>query len=201
MSWKLMRAPQQGGTPETVLVNMTLGGEFRCALQRNGRCVLRTVESDQFVFNELDPVRGKGRELTRAARSPTVVGDWDISPDGSQLAIPNHDSRDARIRLIPLDPVRAGMVEKTVVLAGLKNLNGVVWAADGRGWYVSIRTDSDGLLKYVDVEGVHISNLRQSPSATYVVPKAFSPARSLTVAALDATLIPLSESRGNAPTS
>ena len=36
----------------------------------------------------------KGRELARTGWSPAIVGDWDISPDGSQVAIPNHDPRD-----------------------------------------------------------------------------------------------------------
>ena len=74
---------------------------------------------------------------------PGLAERWDISPDGSQTAIPNHDPRHARIRLVPLD-ARAGTAEKTVTIQGLKNLSGVVWAADGRGWYVAVQSGTRG---------------------------------------------------------
>jgi serine/threonine protein kinase len=168
--WRIMRVPVQGGAPAPVLAGANTAGEFRCALQPGTRCVLRAMENGQIVFHELDPLHGEGRVLGRTSWSPTVIGDWDLSPDGSRVAIPNHDSRDARIRLVPLDPLRTGTAESTVVLKGLKDLNGVVWEAGGRGWYVSIRTATGGLLKYVDIQGVHVVNLRESAFPTYVVP-------------------------------
>jgi hypothetical protein len=89
--------------------------------------------------------------------------------------IPNHDSDHAELRLIALDSGRSGIEEKRVTLNGLKNLNGIVWDAAGRGWYVSVRTDpggrmfTGGRLVYVDLQG-HVSNLLDSISPTYVVP-------------------------------
>ena len=69
------------------------------------RCVLRTTVAGQyFAFYELDPVRGKGRELARTAWSRSVLGEWDISPDGLQVAFPNHYSRDGQIRVVALEP-------------------------------------------------------------------------------------------------
>jgi Tol biopolymer transport system component len=169
LAWKIMRVPVQGGTPEVVLPTTDINSEFRCGLQNTSRCVLRTVENDQFAFYQLDRLRGKGRELARTAWSPLVVGDWDLSPDGMQAAIPDHDPRDARLRLVDLDA--KGVGEKTVTLAGLQNLSGVVWAADGKGWYASVITDYGGLLTYVDLQG-RISNLVQSRMAPYAVPSA-----------------------------
>jgi eukaryotic-like serine/threonine-protein kinase len=169
VTWKVMRVPAQGGTPEPVLTDLNISGEFRCALQAGAQCVLRTVENDQFVFHTLDPRLGKGRELARTSWSPTVVGDWDLSPDGFEAAIPNHDSRDGKIRLIALDLDGTGIEERTVLVSGLKNLNGIVWAADSRGWYVSTQTTAGGLLAYVDVEG-RVFNLLETPLPTYAVP-------------------------------
>jgi Tol biopolymer transport system component len=117
----------------------------------------------------LHPVRGKGRELARTGWSPSVVGDWDISPDGSRVAIPNHDPRDATIRVIPLDS-RGGTAEKTVTIQTLRNLSGVVWSADGKAWYVSVREGSRGLLFYVDLEGHILTNLLVSMAPSYAVP-------------------------------
>jgi Tol biopolymer transport system component len=175
VGWKVMRIPLQGGTPEPVLADENVNQEFRCGLQAGTQCVLRTVEGDQFVFYELKPLHGKGRELARTGWSPTILGDWDLSPDGTQAVIPNHDSHHAELRLIALDSGRSGIEEKRVTLNGLKNLNGIVWDAAGRGWYVSTRTDSGGLFEsggllfYVDLQG-RISKLLDSMSPTYVVP-------------------------------
>ena len=101
--------------------------------------------------------------------------DWDLSPDGRQAVIPNHDSHHAELRLIALDPGRAGIEEKRIALNGLKNLNGVEWDAGGRGWYISVRAVSGGRMftggrpVSVDLQG-HVSNLLDSVSPTYVVP-------------------------------
>jgi Tol biopolymer transport system component len=167
--WKVMRIPLEGGAAETILPDAGLVGEYNCAPHPAGRCVLRTVQDGQFRFWDLDPARGKGRELARTGWSPAIVADWDISPDGSRVAIPNHDPRDARIRLVPLD-ARAGTAEKTVTIKTLKNLSGVVWAADGRGWYVAVRGTHRGLLLYVDLEGRILTNLMESMEPNFAVP-------------------------------
>ena len=167
--WSLMRVPLEGGPAKTVLADAGFEGEFTCALQATGRCVLRTVQDHKFLFWDLRPVPSKGRELARTGWSPAIVGDWDISPDGSQVAIPNHDPRTATIRLIPLD-ASAGTAEKIVAIKTLKNLSGVVWAADGRGWYVSVQDTNRGLLFYVDLQGRVLTNLMESMAATFAVP-------------------------------
>ena len=100
---RLMRVPMNGGTPEPVPGTENVV-DFRCGQQRGSRCVLRSTENAQFVFYELDPLRGRGRELARkVVWSPTGVGDWDISPDSRFAALPNHDPQTAIIRVISLD--------------------------------------------------------------------------------------------------
>jgi hypothetical protein len=164
----LMRLSIDGGHPEP-LITGPIVGEFRCGLQRGSRCVLRSVENDQFIFYELDPVRGKGRELARTVWSPTILADWDISPDGRTVAIPNHDPRNAIIRTVALTGSSVDMPEGSVTLEGLKGLNGLVWAADGRGWYVCARAPAGWVLSFVDLEG-RSSELLQLPTTTYAVP-------------------------------
>ena len=127
------------------------------------------MANDQFIFHELDPVRGKGRELSRTVWSPTVVGDWDISPDGRTVAIPNHSPYEARIRTVQLDGVHTDLPEKTVTLQGLKNMNGLVWAANGQGWYVCARASAGWTLSSVDLQG-RSRELLQLPGNTYAVP-------------------------------
>lgn len=152
-TYKLMRVPVGGGTP----VEVPIGGpldEFRCALDRGGRCVLRTtVPGEYYVYYALDPILGKGRELARTKWLLGVLGNWDISPDGTHVAIPNHDFRSARIRVLALSPGRNERTEREVVLKGLTNLRGLTWAANGRGWFVSVDTTVGNRLLYVYLDG------------------------------------------------
>jgi hypothetical protein len=116
--------------------------------------VLRTTESTESrTYYDLDDIRGKGPELARIKWSVEVLGDWDVSPDGSEIAIPNHDSRDARIRIVSLEPQPKLPREREVVLPGIANLRGLVWAADGQAWFVSVDTTVGHRLLYVYTDG------------------------------------------------
>jgi hypothetical protein len=167
-----MRVGVNGGTPEPVRIDGNLD-EFRCPIGTGTQCVLRTVEEGQFVFHALDPVAGEGPELARTAWSPSVTLDWDVSPDGSQMAIPNHNPQDAKIRLVRLTNEVPGVAEKTVTLIGLADLFGVTWTADGQGWYVSVRTATSGILAghlfYVDPQG-HWTHLSGPALPSFLVP-------------------------------
>jgi Tol biopolymer transport system component len=166
---RLMRLAMKGGTPEPVPGTENVE-DFRCGQQPGSRCVLRYTENDQFVFYELDPLRGSGRELARTGWSPTIVGDWDISPDSRFAAIPNHDPQTAIIRIISLDPTRADTAERVVGLNGMKNLNGLVWAANGEGWYAVEITPLGLVMFYVDADGGHSWELLRSSMVLWAVP-------------------------------
>jgi Tol biopolymer transport system component len=152
-TYKLMRVPVAGGTPQEVPIGGPLD-EFRCALGAGKRCVLRTtVDGEWRTYYDLDAIRGKGPELARTRWSVEVLGDWDISPDGTQVAIPNHDSREARIRVVSLEPKPNQPREREVVLPGVTDLRGLIWAADGQGWFVSVDTTVGNQLLYVYLDG------------------------------------------------
>ena len=153
-TYKLMRVPVTGGTPAEVPIGGMLD-EFRCALAPGKRCVLRTTLPGGYsAYYDLDPIKGKGRELARTKTSVRVLGDWDVSPDGTQVAIPNHYPREARIRIVPLLPAGPNEVrERELVLPGLANLNGLVWAADGHGWFVSVNTTVGNRMLHVSLDG------------------------------------------------
>jgi Tol biopolymer transport system component len=152
-TYKLMRVPVNGGTPAEVPIGGMLE-EFRCALGPGKRCVLRTTLPEGYrVYYDLDAVNGKGRELARTKSSLEFLGDWDISPDGTHIAIPNHDPREARIRVVALEPGPGEVHEREMVLSGLANLRGLVWAADGSGWFVSVDTSVGNRLLYVYLDG------------------------------------------------
>jgi serine/threonine protein kinase len=151
--YRLMRVPVEGGAAQEVPIGGPLD-EFRCAVGAAKRCVLRVSEPGKSrVFYDLDPVRGKGRELARTGWSYEILWDWDISPDGTEIAIPEHSSRDARIRVISLEPKPNQPQERVVALPGVVSLHGLVWAADGRGWFVSIDTTIGHQLLYATLDG------------------------------------------------
>jgi eukaryotic-like serine/threonine-protein kinase len=151
--YRLMRVPVEGGTPQEVPIDGPLD-EFRCALAAGKRCVLRTtVEGKWRTFYDLDPVRGRGAELARTKWSIEALWDWDISPDGTQVAIPDHDSREARIRVVSLEAKPNQPREREVALPGVTNLSGLTWAADGQGWFVSVDTTVGAQAFYVYPDG------------------------------------------------
>jgi Tol biopolymer transport system component len=164
---QLMRIPV-GGSAQAALVPMAgeRGEEQGCGLATASRCVVRSVEADQFVVRELDPVKGKGRVLARTPYAPYLIFDWSLSPDGSVIASPNHDSQSALIRLTPLD---ARIDERFLKLEGFRNLNSVSWSADGKGLFVTANAGSGGIVLYTDLEG-HASQLMESSKVTFVVP-------------------------------
>jgi Tol biopolymer transport system component len=152
-TYQLMRVPVDGGTPAEVPIGGVLD-EFRCALGPGTRCVLRTsVQGEYRAYYDLDPLYGKGRELARTKWSFEVLGDWDVSPDGNFVAIPTHDSHSAHIRVIALQPGPHEPRERDLTLAGLTDLRGLVWATDGRAWFVSVDTAIGNRLLYVFLDG------------------------------------------------
>jgi hypothetical protein len=152
-TYKLMRVPVDGGTPAEVPIGGMLD-QFRCALDPGTRCVLRTTApGEYYAYYDLDPVSGKGRELARTKWMPGILGDWDVSPNGKYVALPNHSSHDARIRVVALEPKANEPREREVVLENLTDIRGLVWAAGGQGWFVSVDTTIGNRLLYVYMDG------------------------------------------------
>jgi eukaryotic-like serine/threonine-protein kinase len=149
----LMRVSLDNGTPEQVPTGGTLD-EFRCAAGRQNSCVLRkTFGREYFAFYELDPVKGIGSELARTAWLIPVVGDWDLSPDGSTIAIPNHDTSSAKIRLLQLHAKPGAPQQREMLLPGLTDLSGLVSAADNSGWFVSLNATIGRRMVFVFRDG------------------------------------------------
>jgi hypothetical protein len=63
-----------------------------------------------------------------------------------------------------------GVEGRTITLSGLKYLDGVVWTADGGGWYVSVLTSSGTRLVYADLQGRTSDLHRESVVSLYAVP-------------------------------
>ena len=148
----IFRASVNGGRPEQVVAS-GLVDEFRCPLPGGKRCVARTTEGHEtFTFWELDPYRGLGRKLARTKWEQHIYGDWALSPDGAEIAIPSHQLRQSRIRLIALDAA-GGAAESEIPVNSPVSISGLNWSADGKGWFAPITTSGGAALAYVDRKG------------------------------------------------
>jgi hypothetical protein len=98
------------------------------------------VKHEYYAFHELDQLRGVGQELARMAWEPAVVRDWTMSTDGSQVALPNHDPQNARIRILNLNARPNEPKERELNLKPLTDLSRLAWASDGNGWLVTAIT-------------------------------------------------------------
>jgi len=147
--WTLMRVPAAGGQPQPIPGGEAVE-EYQCAEPGGRRCVLRALENGHFVFYDLDPVHGKGRELTRVAAHRYIFGDWGVSPDGSYAALPDHNSPRCTFRVIDLDHSDSREIIRSY--ADIPTLVSVYWATGRRGWYIAVF--SSGMeLRYLDVKG------------------------------------------------
>jgi hypothetical protein len=81
---RIMRLPVAGGPARLVLESgATLG--FRTPRSIAASPVFCEFKDGAAVFSTFDPMRGRGRELVREPLPQAPV--WDLSPDGSTIAI------------------------------------------------------------------------------------------------------------------
>jgi len=145
---QLMRVPIQGGSPQLVLT-ARIEEWPRCARSPSSLCAIaeRTPDRKQIVFTALDPVKGRGLELTRSDTEATADYHWDLSPDGTRIALLKH--RDERVQILSLN----GRVPQDVTSRERKTLSSVVWTADGKGLFVSSYTARGADMLHMDLQG------------------------------------------------
>ena len=149
---QLMRLPIGGGPPQLVLTGSIYGGP-RCARSPAVLCAIaeRTADLKKIIFTAFDPLRGRGRELFRIDTDATAdfTGDysWDLSPDGTRIAVLKYSDR--RIRIFALD----GHPSREILLKSWNSLQSVNWSADGKGFIVSSPTRDGAALLHVDLQG------------------------------------------------
>jgi serine/threonine protein kinase/Tol biopolymer transport system component len=141
-SLRLMRSRLTGGAADQVLQTpwdrMTA---IMCPSRSGASCVLsRLGENDDVVFDELDPMRGLGKELARTHQpTGTAVSE---SPDGTRIAV----SGGTGIRLIDLH----GGAERELPLRGV--IWSLSWAPDSKALYAALQ-DGDYQLVQIRMDG------------------------------------------------
>jgi eukaryotic-like serine/threonine-protein kinase len=147
-TFRLMRVPMAGGPPQFVMESRHNPATL-CARSPATRCVITERDRDrkQIVFTALDPLKGLGPELVRAdIGDPSFIA-WDLSPDGTRVAL--FTNREGPIRIVSL----RGSPEQQIAVKGWGNLGSLNWAADGTGMFIcSYKGRSVALLR-MDLHG------------------------------------------------
>lgn len=162
--YKLFRVPIGGGAP-TQVSDETIG-EYRCP-NSGTLCVTRERAGASMIFYALDPMKGKGARIAGMPWIPGTWGAWDISPDGSTLAVPSQSPVKPEITL--LDTHAGDKPPQVIALAGEGPISAIHWAADGDGWFVVIRKTVGEKLFHVDRKGTAIF-LRDTSGPTWANP-------------------------------
>jgi DNA-binding winged helix-turn-helix (wHTH) protein/Tol biopolymer transport system component len=134
----LMRRPVGNGLPELVLELPSAELDaVKCSSNpaASAPCVLGLREGKNLVLYSLDPVRGKGATLGKIEinQSGDLMG-WDVSPDGSRVALVDREKYGGRIEILTL---LDGAWHEVYLKTEEARLTSIAWAVDGKSFFVT----------------------------------------------------------------
>jgi eukaryotic-like serine/threonine-protein kinase len=145
---RLMRAPVSGGSSDVVLeVPLSLETDVHCPRNPKSLCILSEKKEHELIFYELDPLHGKGKEIARSEIGGLRFYGWDISPDGSHLAVVS--GLGPYVRTIEVETGKT----RDLTVPGDWLLQSVGWSANGTALFVTVYTPKAFLLGRVDLAG------------------------------------------------
>ena len=98
-------------------------------------------------FTELDPVKGRGKQLQRFNTDPSGSYEWAVSPDGTRIAVMNPP--EAKIHILHLD----GKPVEEIMVRNLNLGDALDWAPDSKGIFIDNSTAEGLALTYLDMQG------------------------------------------------
>ncbi len=144
----LLRMPASGGASRAILTSSGMA-DHRCARAPAQLCIFDEIPAGQNkrILYAYDEEHGRGRELL--SLDPNPYGNWDLSPDGTMIAISRFNPREGRIHFHSL----AGKDVPDIIVPGFAGFNGLDWSADGKGLFISSSDTRHSTLIYVDLNG------------------------------------------------
>jgi Tol biopolymer transport system component len=125
---------------------------MRCPQLPATRCVMSErslLPGSDLVFRDLGQLKEAQNEIARTTLNlPLGQEYWDLSPDGSQIAVVVDNGQDGIIRILGLDGT-----SRDLIVRGHGGFHSMDWADDGKGLYTSSRSARSADLLYVDLEG------------------------------------------------
>ena len=145
---KTLQQPPAGRSSPRTLLQRARTAQLRCALAAP-ICLISEEEKDGLRFSKLDP-RQSTVQFFAAVPLRTADGyDWNLSPDGGRIGVVHSSVADSRIRIVSLSD---GTVSE-LAIPQWGNFEGIAWAADGKGFYVSSNLPKQSSLLHVDMTG------------------------------------------------
>jgi eukaryotic-like serine/threonine-protein kinase len=143
---QVMRVRTRGGAPQAVMTGETYG--VRCARFPSTLCMIADRRSAQaLTFSTFDPLKGRGSEITKISVNPESECFWDLSPDGTRLAV--LDGLSGKVNIISL----SGGAAREIKTKGMETTNFLDWSADGKAVFVSRPTRRGFELVRLDLSG------------------------------------------------
>jgi hypothetical protein len=158
---ELVRRPIGGGPPAHVLTAESVAHpsgagrpppwemRMRCPKVPGASCILSERIDGAQVFTAFDPARGRGREVFRIAHPTAASTLWDVSPDGTRLAIPRANGP------VLIQPIGGEGAATEVPMPGCDPVT-PAWSADGKGLFVYVDCNAEYppyRLYYVGLDG------------------------------------------------
>jgi len=142
---RLMRIPASGGSSELVL-SAGPTETFRCPSVLGASCILTQRDGNQLLFFRLDPMGDKGTQLTKADYVSIGPPRWDLSPEGSRMALIEGC---CRVRILNLNsggsPAKIGYA--------VHEIDDVAWSGDGQHLFLTTDSGRSGQIFYSDLQG------------------------------------------------
>jgi eukaryotic-like serine/threonine-protein kinase len=142
---RLMSTPEQGGARSTLMMGSYT---YACGSSPSSSCVAAELKDKQLIFYYLDPVKGRGEEIARLAGYKTLEPRFDLSPDGSRLAIVDQGQGKGEIRILNLADRKFAVLP--VRDWKWQSLQHIKWAADGKHLFALAQSSSSWSLLSVD---------------------------------------------------
>jgi Tol biopolymer transport system component len=145
----VMRVPITGG-PSQPVFTARFHSAILCARSPSTLCAIAEPTDDrkQVIISVLDPMKGRGPELTRfALDSNQDRWNLDLSPDGTRIAATRSSS--GPIYILSL----RGEAMREIQVKGWSNLLSLNWATDGKGLFVADGVQGGAVLLHVDLQG------------------------------------------------
>lgn len=139
-SQRIMRVGLDGSDAAEVVSGHFLDGGARCAVAPAMLCAIaeRHDDGEHVIFSALNPMSGRGRELARVDAGDFSELRWDLSPDGTRIAVA--DAKGANVRIVMI----GGPAAELIKVSGAHGLKHVSFTSDSRGVIVPA-TQHDGV--------------------------------------------------------
>jgi serine/threonine protein kinase len=145
---RLMSTAEQGGARSTLMMGRY---KYACGTSPSSACVVSEIKDGQLIFSYLDPIKGRGQEIARLPGYQAPEPRWDLSPDGTRIAVVDERKLVGEIQILNLADRRITVLP----VRGWKwqFLSQISWAANGKGLFALAQSASSMAILSLDANG------------------------------------------------